>query len=112
MKNMATTLLKMSHLCLFNLLMITQYLRVIEMTPLCGRSAGSSSDTKNTDKIYFLDQQQSIHSEEINGTIVFCFADGTIINATSVSAVAAPNFNSGTLKSRIENGKYGNSLIL
>lgn len=98
---MAPKILKMNHLCLFNLLVIiAQYVYVIEMTPVCGRtdasSSSSSSKTKNTDKIYFLDQQQSIFTEEINGTIVNCFADGTIINATS---------NGDELKLRIENGK-------
>lgn len=113
---MATKIRKISHLCLLNLLVITEYVRVIEMTPLCGRthalsssssstsSSSSSSGTKNTDKIYFLDQQQTIHTEEINGTIVSCFADGTIINATS-KATASDSDGSG-LKSRIENGKY------
>lgn len=95
---------KMSHLCLFNLLVIAQCVHVIEMTPVCGRTGASSSssasastpsETKNTDKIYFFDQQQSIHSEEINGIIITCFADGTIINTTS--AATAP--------SRAGNGK-------
>lgn len=100
---------KMSHhLCLFNLLVITQCVHVIEMTPVCGRTGASSSspsssssataaslETKNTDKIYFFDQQQSIHTEQINGIIITCYADGTIINATSAATAA----------SRTENGK-------
>ena len=86
---MAPKMKRMSHLCLFNLLVITQYVRVIEMTPICGRTGASSSSslaTKNTDKIYFVDPQEDIYTEEINGTIVSCFADRTIINATSAAA--------------------------
>lgn len=109
MRQIAAKLLKMSHLCLFTLLLvITQYVRVIELTPLCGRSGGSSSspslEAKNTDKIYFLDQQQDIRTVEINGTIVTCFDDGTIINATS--AAPASKSNSNGLQTRIENGKF------
>lgn len=63
------------------------------MTPVCGRtgassSSSASSEAKNTDKIYFFDQQQeeqSIHTEEMNGIIITCFADGTIINTTSAA---------------------------
>lgn len=107
------TMRKMSHLCLINLLVITQCVHVIEMTPVCGRTGDSSStsaskstssEAKSTDKIYFLDQQQSIHTEEINGVIVTCFADGTIINATSAAAATASNDDGPKSKIKFENG--------
>lgn len=96
----------MSHLCLLNLLVIAQYVHVIEMTPICGRTDASSSsssslEAKNTDKIYFLDPQQSVHTQVINGTLIYCFADGTIINATSADAAEAAASNDDGLKLRM-----------
>lgn len=92
-------IVRMSHLCLFNLLVIVQYVRVFA-TPICGRThaSSSSSEIKNSDKIYFVDQQQSIHREEINGIIVFCFDDGTIINATSASDGLKPRIETGNCR--------------
>lgn len=91
---MAAITVKISHLCIFNLLMFSVIASVIDLTPqtpLCGTMDGSPQ--KDSDKIYFKDRSQRIRTVEVNGTIYACYPDGTMVDTTSSSSSSAENSN-------------------
>lgn len=55
----------------------------IDTYPLCGTMDGSPQPTE-ADKIYFKGNH-GIRTVEINGTVVACYPDGTLINNTSTA---------------------------
>lgn len=90
--NMAVITLRISHLCIFNLLMFSAIASVIDLTqqtPLCGTMDGSPQ--KDSDKIYFKDRSQRIRTVEVNGTIYACYPDGTMVDTTSSSSAENSN---------------------
>lgn len=82
---MAAITLGISHLCIFNLLMLSVMANVIDLAP-CGTMDGSPQ--KDSDRIYFKDRSQRIRTVEVNGTIYACYPDGTMIDTTSSSSSA------------------------
>lgn len=100
---MMASLQKISHLHLLNclLLLIVQYVHQTESV-LCGK-VGESAQLNDTDKIYFADQAHGIHTVQINGTIISCYANGTIINTT---ATAGDSNQEERFPLGVKNGKF------
>lgn len=94
-------LLRVSHLCMFNVLLSSVAVYDTESTPLCGRMNGSTSLNDN-DHIYFPDQSNGIRRMEINGTIITCNPDGTIISAIPANESLNAGITEDRLKERIE----------
>lgn len=102
--NMAAITSRISHWCIFNLLMLSAIANVIELAPLCGTMDGSPQ--KDNDKIYFKDRSQRIRTVEVNGTIYACYPDGTMIDTTSSSSAENSNerISGHQLAHRIQTG--------
>lgn len=107
-----------NHLCVVLVLSFT--VNFIETYPLCGTMDGSPLP-KETDKIYFKDNNHGIRTVEINGTVVACYPDGTLVNNPSDTSASTTGNNENdqpTLPSRIRSGnppiflRYSNTIDL
>lgn len=93
-----------SHLNVFTVLLFGVFVYGTESTPLCGRMNGSSA-VNDKDQIYFPDHGNDIRRIEINGTIIACNSDGTIISATPANESLATDTDEDRLRKRLEHGK-------
>lgn len=106
---MAVITVRVSHLCIFNMLMLNVIAKVVDLTPMCGTMDGSPP--KDSDKIYFKDDSQGIRTIEVNGKTYACYPDGTMIDRTSSSSSAEVNDDkfSGT---QLNDGMHDGNMIL
>lgn len=100
-----------SHLYVFNVLLLGVFVYNTRSTPLCSRMNGSSA-VNDKDQIYFPDNGNDIRRIEINGTIIACNSDGTIISATSANESHTVGTDGNQLKKRFEHGKSDTGLPL
>lgn len=96
--NMSVITLKISHLCIFTLLVLQTISHVIQEIPLCGTMDGSLPPKEN-DKIYFKDNQ-GIRTVQVNGSIIACYPDGTMVDTKS----SGETIDATSLDSRIREG--------
>lgn len=76
--------LKMSHLLILNLFILSVMSYAVDPIPLCSALDGSLS-SKDEHRIYYKDKDYGITTIEVNGTIFGCYPDPLTVDASSAT---------------------------